>query len=207
MDWIVRMPKILKLLIQSNIFNFCRISVKRSSEDLDESGISNGSSTQSGPIVKRSVHCDIRNDSGIEDHESVDAYVTHKNQPVLTDVYLDPETEKEIDVIMATLYGGATDVQFSLVGSGPGTSTAKITYNWPPLSFEIEDLFEKPIKSEKLPTCHPKILALKKGLQNCRGAIDETPRGSIELNFPIPVQTAENSILRNGKKTRMGLLF
>lgn len=73
-----------------------------------------------------------------------------------------------------------------------------------PLSFEIEDLFEKPIKSEKLPTCHPKILALKKGLQNCRGAIDETPRGSIELNFPIPVQTAENSILRNGEKNEDG---
>ena len=61
----------------------------------------------------------------------------------------------------------------------------------------MEELFEKAIKVDKLPTCHPKILALKKGLQNARQSIDEIPREAIQLNLRIPVKTAAKTISRN----------
>ena len=57
---------------------------------------------------------------------------------------------------------------------------------------------------EKLPDCHPKILALKKCLQGNRNSIDETPTGVIELTLPRPIQTVANKIIRKGKKNLYG---
>jgi hypothetical protein len=55
---------------------------------------------------------------------------------------------------------------FTLLGSVPGTTQAQISYKWAPLSFNIEELFAKEIKTGTTPSCHPKIVQLKKGLQN-----------------------------------------
>ncbi|KZS01517.1 Uncharacterized protein APZ42_001802, partial [Daphnia magna] len=72
---------------------------------------------------------------------------------------------------------------FSLVGSGPGSSTARITYSWPKILFEIEAIFKKAITSSELRVCHPKIIALKNELKNNRDSIDSTPKGSMELTL------------------------
>jgi hypothetical protein len=91
------------------------------------------------------------------------------------EVYRDPDTEKDKVIVVASLFGGTTDVEFTLLGSGPGTTSAQITYKWAPHSFNIEELFAKAIKSQTIPSCHPKIVLLKKGLQNCRASKDDTP--------------------------------
>ena len=90
-------------------------------------------------------------------------------------------------------------MEFTLLGSGPGTTFAQISYKWASHSFNIEELFAKQIKTEKIPSFHPKIVQLKKGLQNYRASKDDTPIGTIDLTFPIPVLTSENSISRTGR--------
>lgn len=53
-------------------------------------------------------------------------------------------------------------------------------------------------------TCDPKILALKDDLKFNRQHKAQAPKGSIEINLPIPVQTAANTIKREGKTRKDG---
>jgi hypothetical protein len=122
-------------------------------------------------------------------------------------VFRDPDTEKYKVIVVASLVGGTTDVKFTLLGSGPGTTFAQISYKWAPNSFNIEGLFAKEIKTGKNQFCHPKIVQLKKGLQNYRDSKDDTPIGTIDLTLPIPVLTTENSISRSGRKNKDGTMI
>ena len=122
------------------------------------------------------------------------------------EVYRHPDTEKEKVIIVANLLSGTTDVEFSLLGDGPGTTSAQISYKWAPSSFNIEDLFAKEIKNKTIPKCHPKIVELKKCLEDTRASRDDTPVGLINLTLPIPVLTAEDTISRSGKKSKDGTM-
>ena len=122
-------------------------------------------------------------------------------------MFRDPDTEKYKVIVVASLVGGTTDVKFTLLGSGPGTTFAQISYKWAPNSFNIEELFAKEIKTGKIPFCHPKIVQLKKGLQNYRDSKDDTPIGTIDLTLPIPVLTTENLISRSGRKNKDGTMI
>ena len=57
-----------------------------------------------------------------EEEEDLDARIRHKNQPVLISVFRDPETEEEKVCVVAALPGGVSNVEFSLIGTGPGTN-------------------------------------------------------------------------------------
>jgi hypothetical protein len=131
----------------------------------------------------------------------------HNSQPILMEVFRDPDTEKDKVIVVASLVGGTTDVEFTLLGSGPGTTFAEISYKWALNSFNIEELFAKEIKTGKIPYCHPKIVKLKKGLQNYRDSKDDTPIGTIDLTLPITNLTTENSISRTGKKNKDGTMI
>ena len=122
------------------------------------------------------------------------------------DVYRDPVTQCDKVIILIGLIGGVTEVEFLLLGSGPGTIYARVTYRWPQASFNIEQLFEKEIKANKIPSCHPKIIALKKSLENCRDSCDATPIGQMDLTLPIPVLTTSNSFSKKGRKNKDGSL-
>jgi hypothetical protein len=105
-------------------------------------------------------------------------------------------------IILFVLPIGATEVRFTLVGSGLGSRLAIIDYLWPPIVFEIENLFAEEIKQGEFADFHPKIIALKEDLKFTREYLSEAPKGSIELALPIPVQTASNTIKRYGKKKK-----
>ena len=75
------------------------------------------------------------------------------------------------------------------------------------MSFRFEELFKKSIEDGCIQSYHPKIVALKKGLRNCRDSIDDIPVGVIDIELPIPVLTLENSISRNGRKSVDGSLL
>jgi hypothetical protein len=92
------------------------------------------------------------------------------------------------------------------VGSGPGTSTARITYSWPKIASNIEGVFTKKIAAG-MSSRQPKILALKNGLASPRNCIDETPQGYVELALPIPMQTNADTILISWGKTEDGSRF
>jgi hypothetical protein len=127
--------------------------------------------------VERNVEEEVRSELSLS--------IVHNNQPILMEVFGDPVTEKDKVIVVASILGGTTDVEFSLLGSGPGTTQAQISYKWAPLSFNIEELFAKEIKTGTTPSCHPKVVQLKKGLQNCRASKDDTPIGTIELTLPM----------------------
>lgn len=184
-----------------SLFNFYGI-VKRLYEEATGEGSSASSSGFDGASSsKRSKFSEQAVTDELDREEHTDSYVSHQNQPILMDVYVDPVTENEKVIVVASLNGGATDIHFSLIGSGPGTISAQITYSWPKIAFDIEALFEKEIKEEKLPSCHPKIIGLKKCLQDNPKNIDEVPTGIINLTLPRAVQTASATISRRGKKS------
>ena len=129
-----------------------------------------------------------------------DPDISHINQPLLMSVYIDPVTEVEHLVIVATLLGGVTEAKFTLVGDGTGTRKARIEFDWPEPSVDIEGLFAQEIDSGEIPFCHPMIIAMKRDLKNCRENIEHYPKGFIDLDLPISVQTASESISISGKQ-------
>jgi len=133
-----------------------------------------------------------------------DSRIRHHNPPILMPVYRDPDTGKKKVIIVAAMVGGATDVEFSLDGNGPSTRTARITYSWPKLAYDFDALFAREIKLGTVPSCHPKILALKKDLEKHRDSPDEAPKGVMMLTLPIRVQTDLSSISRKDKRDSNG---
>ena len=82
----------------------------------------------------------------------------HNNLPILMEVFRDSATEKDKVIVVTVLVGGKTDVEFTLLGSGPGRTFAQMSYKWAPHSFNIEELLAKEIKTRKISFCHPKIV-------------------------------------------------
>lgn len=189
---------ILSLQIIFDTFIIFFILVKRPNDLLSIEGAE--------PSSKRSKTSESPDDDTDDVVEDLDAQIIHHNQPVMMSVYRDPDTEEERVIIVASLPGGSTDIEFSLVGSGPGTRTARIEYRWPSIAYNIEEIFAKEIANKIIPSCHPKILALKADLQNTRDCIDEAPKGMMELSLPISVQTVANSVKRMGKVKENGSL-
>jgi hypothetical protein len=159
------------------------------------SGVSGSSAGVFGSTTKRSRPSDPEN---VSEEEDMDANVVSKNQPVLMSVYKDPDTEEEKLCVLVTMPGGVSPVKFEVVGTGPGSNVAKVTYDWPPISFDIPAIFTEEIDAKQIPSCHPLILSLKNDLQFHRDSIDSTPRGEIELTLPISVQTATSTIKHKG---------
>lgn len=129
-----------------------------------------------------------------DDVEDSDAWVTHHNQPVLMAIYKDPETLAYRICLGVTLPSGVSDIKFSLLGNGPACSTARVSYSWPTLMFNVEGVFFTPLKEKKITSTHPVILALKSELENNRVNTNEKSRSYIELTLPKAVQTKAPTI-------------
>ena len=97
-----------------------------------------------------------------------DSRFTHHNQPIVVSVYKDHVTEQEKGIILCTLPSGASDARFRLLGSGPGTRLAVMKYAWPPIAYEIDELFGEEIRSGEMAACDPRIAALKDDLKLTR---------------------------------------
>ena len=183
-----------------NIINFfVTFSVKQSSPTKcqDETTSSASTSTASTSTLisnaSKRQHSDDLDASNCEVGERDDG-ITHKNQPAIMTVYKDPESLCEQVCVCVALPSGVTDVKFSLLGSGPATTTAKISYTWPEIMFSVEGLFAVEIKNNSLSSTHPLIVGLKLELENNRSNIAAKPEGSIELTLPIPVQTDSKTV-------------
>ena len=175
------------------------------SKDVEDDSLSASGPSGSSKRLKSST---LTDDTEEKDLEGLDLQIVHHNQPALVTVYKDPDTQQEKVFILISLPGGSTDVEFSLVGNGPGSSTANIRYSWPPVMYDIDSLFAKvTIKNEKISEFHPKITALKNELANSRNSVDSVPQEVIEIPLPIPVQTAKNSYQFVGGKKPDGSMF
>ncbi len=149
-----------------------------------EATASNEASSSSRGVAKIAK---LNEEEGAMAFVNQDSKFNHINQPIVVSAYKDHETEQEKVIILCVLPSGATDIRFRLLGSGPGTILAVVEYSWPPIAFEIEDLFRDEIKKGDIAPCDPKILALKDDLMFTRQHKDQVPKGSIEISLPIPV--------------------
>ena len=70
-------------------------------------------------------------------------------------VFKDPDTLIEIVTVCKTMPSGASNIKFSLLGNGPASSQASISYTWPPVMFNLEELFETPINKNTMDPAHP----------------------------------------------------
>lgn len=135
-----------------------------------------------------------------------DGAIVHHNSPFLMTVYKDPDTLGEEVCACVNLPSGATDVKFTLLGTGPATSAATVSYIWQPIMYTVEGLFTTEIKKSNMSATHPTVIAVKTELENHRGNIETKPRGSIELSLPIPVQTDPKTVSDKAGKTPNGVI-
>ncbi len=84
---------------------------------------------------KRLRSSTLTDDREEKDLEGLDLQIVHHNQPALTTVYKDPDTQPEKVFILISLPEGSNDVEFSLVGNG--SSIANIKYSWPQMMYDI----------------------------------------------------------------------
>ena len=103
------------------------------SESVDCAG-SSGSSKQPKQSATEPVY---------EEEEDLDARIRHKNQPVLISVFRDFETEEEKVCVVAALPGGVSNVEFSLIGPGPGTNRPELLIPGPHLSLTLKESSER----------------------------------------------------------------
>jgi hypothetical protein len=169
----------------------------------DESAMSSTAGAIAGPSRRRSDHEEEEEEDIVEDHDSK---IAHTNQPALITVFRDPESGDHKVALVVALPGGATHVEFSLLGGNAGSSTAIVTYSWPPIMFNIEAMFAQSIKNGKS-RVHPHFNALKEQLKNNRDSIDATPKGVMQIALPIAVQTAQDSFVFQGGKSPDGTLI
>ena len=172
---------------------------QKSSED---DSVSAFPSTSVLPATKRKHLKEKTLNSEVGDRDDA---IVHHNSPILMTVYKDPNTLGQKICVNVNLPSGATDIIFSLLVSGPVTSTATVTYEWPRIMHTVEGLFNSEIK-RKTACLPPYIVALQSELENHRSNIQDTPRGSIELTLPIPVQTDPGTVSYKNGKTPNGII-
>ena len=61
-------------------------------------------------------------------------------------VWKDPETFCEKLCVCVNLPSGATDIKFTLLGTGPATTSALISYIWPETIHTVEGMFASEMK-------------------------------------------------------------
>ncbi len=149
-------------------FIFCRkFSVKKSSAPSyaqDDTASSASTSTSVGNAPKRQ-HCDETESANSEEEDRDDGLV-HQNHPALMTVWKDPENFCEKVCVCVNLPSGATDIKFTLLGTGPATNSALISYIWPETIYTVEGMFASEMKSKSLSPTHPLIMSLKQELEN-----------------------------------------
>ena len=130
-----------------------------------------------GPSRRRSDHEEEEEDI-VEDHDSK---IVHTNQPFLITVFRDPDSGDHKVALVVALPGGATNVEISLLGGNAGSSTAIVTYSWPPIMFNIEAMFASSIKYEDL-GCILILMLLRNSLEIIETALTQPPKVLCKLH-------------------------
>lgn len=120
-------------------------------------------------------------------------YIQHSIYPCICEKYMDPDTEIDRVYVSLNLPGGAECAQLSLNNNG---THAVVTYNWPKAMYTMDEQFKTDATVEQ--KFHPKVIAVKKGLQKVRANIDAAPKGTITIKLPIKVQTHTSSWTKRG---------
>lgn len=119
----------------------------------------------------------------------------HKNYPAICEIYKDPDNQCEKVAMVVSMPAGVDNVLLHLAEDG---LSVKITYEWSSTMYDMNDLYKKLSRTERLPMQHPRVLCVKNALEKFRDRIDTAPMGEITLKFPIKVQTLTDSWSQSG---------
>ena len=64
--------------------------------------------------------------------------------------------------------------------------------------YTVNDMFKRWLDKKVIEPYHPKIVAVKKELENVRDSVEAEPKGVIEIDFPIQVQTDTSTVQKYG---------
>jgi hypothetical protein len=127
----------------------------------------------------------------------MDRRVVHMNEPLLMQTYKDPNTHQEMLILAVLMHSGVTNVTFDLNSDG---TQATITYNWPKVMFNVDNMFSKLVNNGTIPAYHPKIMALENELETTRKSKIEIPIAQTIINLLIKVETSISSFVKYGVK-------
>lgn len=152
--------------------------------------VSNGVFGEEEPVSNA-----LNDELGSQSDEKPKLIQSSSDYPTLCEIFTDPDDLTEKVQLAVALPGGASNVRVELDESG---TKVEIKYAWPKTMFHMEDMFKGPIRSKKMTSYHPKVLALKLGLQKYRERVDSIPEGTIEIPLPIQVQTGPQTWSKYG---------
>lgn len=123
--------------------------------------------------------------------------IKYGNFPYILEEFKDPEDQSLKLILAITVPGGS---QFPSMELNEAGDRVTVRYKWNKYMYEADKLFGKQINAKTLSRVHPKVLAIRSGLEKNRGHIDKTPEGFIQVNLPFKVQTGLQSWSKNGVK-------
>lgn len=114
------------------------------------------------------------------------ASVSFSNPPVLTNIYVDPDTKENKCVVAMPFFPGVKEVELDIVDEMDG-QVLKVTHNWPSSMFNTKEMFRKPKGQTLFPSIHPIVLTLENALKNVRANKDDVSSGIISVKLPTHV--------------------
>jgi hypothetical protein len=112
---------------------------------LDDAAGCSSSNSSAGNSTKR-FRFEEDEDVVEDDLEDRDSRITFHNYPLLIDIYEDSETMAEKVCVCVSPSGVVELIQLSLLGSGPASTTASISYTRPKLLYTVDGLFSSEMK-------------------------------------------------------------
>lgn len=106
-------------------------------------------------------------------------------------MFKDPNTNTDVLLLVIPLMSGAKNVQFTVFDDG---KHGKFSYEWPEIMYDIKKLFKTELHNGEILEYHPQCIAYNAELQAVRKTINESPRYTILIDFPIDVQKEEDTI-------------
>lgn len=109
------------------------------------------------------------------------------NSPILTWSYTDHEKKCDFVYVAAPIVSGSREIEFLIAEDG---MSVIISYVWPKIMYNANDLFEDEIFSatQAISHNHPKVHALTSHLRKFGITENSFPKGKIVVKLPIRVQ-------------------
>lgn len=132
------------------------------------------------------------------------ANVSFSNPPVLTNIFVDPDTKENKCVVALPFFPGVEEVKLDIVEESDGRQILKAVHSWPTSMFKSTEMFVKPNGETLFPSIHPIVLALENALMNVRETKEDSPYGVISVKLPAEVNPEPKTWVKKFNKMDNG---
>lgn len=129
--------------------------------------------------------------------ESASAVTAFKQPPVLATIYNDPDTKRDICLVVVMFFTGAKK----------SISTYIRSMTWPKSSYTCEDMFTRDAARSIISKLDPKYVAIEKVLESFRSNMEDAPLGTIDIKLPSAVLLDPSTWRNYNNKKQDGTLL